>query len=105
MVLSIAEIRNRCRETGIAWQWFRLTPRQSRARSTGTTRPEPSLRAGMNVDQIEPRRFSAAGGASLNFGNDVTRIVKCFEVFQRVTVIVPCVAAFNLLHKLAERIK
>jgi hypothetical protein len=41
------------------------------------------------------------GGASLNFGNDCSRIAKRFEVFQRVAVILPRVAT-NLLRELAE---
>jgi hypothetical protein len=49
-------------------------------------------------DGIWPRSF-----LSLDFVNDGARIAKRFSVFQRVTVIVPPVAPFNLFYKLAER--
>jgi hypothetical protein len=40
--------------------------------------------------------------SALNFSNEGSRIAKLLEISQRVTVIVPSVAPFDLLHKLAE---
>jgi hypothetical protein len=42
---------------------------------------------------------------ALNLVGDGSRIAKRLEVLQRMAVIVPGIAAFNLLHKLAKGIK